>query len=323
MSSREPEQKGYIMRFVMNPDMVYRYPIWAVGLLVVGAAVFGAALLELFARRLLPIELRHRHNDVAAAIFSIIGVTYAVLLAFVAMLAWEGFNRANAASYAEATVIGDVYHLSAGFADPEKSSIRNEILEYARRVATVEWPAQAEGRMVDQDSIYLSGLNKMALTLHPSGQADGDLHSLLIQAVERLWDARQERLLAAQTTIPGIVWFVLIVGGALTVAFGSFLGAPEPVDAACDVDCVGRLWHPGADPDYRTQQPIPRRFPGLGRAIRACAVADGSLGGTTIIPSDHAAPTDNPHANAANGSLWLEVAPRQHGETRSLAQSAE
>ena len=119
MASREPEQKGYTMRFVMNPDMVYRYPIWHVGLLLVGAAVFGAALLELFARRLLPIELRQRHNDVAAAIFSIIGVTYAVLLTFVAMLAWEGFNRANAASYAEATVIGDVYHLSAGFADPK------------------------------------------------------------------------------------------------------------------------------------------------------------------------------------------------------------
>ncbi len=48
---------------------------------------------------------------------------------------------------------------------------------------------------------------------------------LLIQAVERLWDARQEILLAAQTTVSGIVWFVLIVGGALTVAFGSFLGA--------------------------------------------------------------------------------------------------
>ena len=77
----------------MNPDMVYQYPIWAVGLLLVGAAVFGAVLIELCARQLLPIELRQRHNDVAAAIFSIIGVTYAVLLAFVAMLAWEGFNR--------------------------------------------------------------------------------------------------------------------------------------------------------------------------------------------------------------------------------------
>src|SRR6516162_11773994 len=215
------------MRFVMKPDMVYQYPIWAVGLLITGAAVFGVVLIELCARRLLPIELRQRHNDVAAAIFSIIGVTYAVLLAFVAMLAWEGFNRAKAASYAEAALIGDVYNLSAGFADPERSPIRNQIFGYARHVVTVEWPAQAEGRMIDQDSIYLDGLNKMALSLHPSGQVDGNLHSLLVQAIERLWDARQERLLAAQTTVPEIVWLVLIAGGALTVAFGSFLGAPN------------------------------------------------------------------------------------------------
>jgi len=214
------------MRFVMSPDMVYQYPIWAVGLLLVGAAVFGAVLLELCARRLLPIELRQRHNDVAAAIFSIIGVTYAVLLAFVAMLAWEGFNRAKAASYAEAALIGDVYNLSAGFADPEKSSIRNQVSGYARHVVTVEWPQQAEGRMVDQDSMYLNGLNKMALS-RPSDEADRDLRPLLLQAIERLWDARQERLLAAQSTIPNIVWFVVIAGGALTVAFGSFLGAPS------------------------------------------------------------------------------------------------
>ena len=215
------------MRLVMHPDMVYQYPIWAVGLLLVGAAILGAVLLELCARRLLPIELRQRHNDVAAAIFSIIGVTYAVLLAFVAMLAWEGFNRAKAASYAEAALIEDVYHLSSGFADPERSMILNEVLGYARRVVTVEWPQQAEGHVVDPDSVYLNGLNKMALGVQPSGQAGCDLRSLLLETIERLWNARQGRLLAAQSTIPDIVWFVVIVGGGLTVAFGAFLGAPS------------------------------------------------------------------------------------------------
>ena len=74
---------------------------------------------------------------------------------------------------------------------------------------------------MDQDSIYLNGLNKMTFALHPSGQADGGLHSLLLQAIERLWDARQERLLAAQTTIPDIVWFVVIAGGALLSRMGA------------------------------------------------------------------------------------------------------
>jgi hypothetical protein len=39
-------------------------------------------------------------------------------------------------------------------------------------------------------------------------------------------EARQQRLLAAETTVPAVVWIVTIVGGALTIAFGSFLGAP-------------------------------------------------------------------------------------------------
>jgi Protein of unknown function (DUF4239) len=56
---------------------------------------------------------------------------------------------------------------------------------------------------------------------------DRDLRLLLLLAIERLWDTRHERLLAAQSTIPDVVWFVLIAGGALTVSFGSFLGAPS------------------------------------------------------------------------------------------------
>ena len=75
------------MQFVMHPGMVYEYPLAGVGLLLVGLAALGAVLCELTVHQFLSIELRRRHNDVAAAIFSVIGVTFAVLLAFVAMLA--------------------------------------------------------------------------------------------------------------------------------------------------------------------------------------------------------------------------------------------
>src|SRR5579875_926752 len=112
------------MRFVMNPDMVYDYPIWLVGALLIAGTVCGAVILELVVRRCLPADVRRRHNDVAAAIFSIIGVTYAVLLAFVAMLAWEGFNTAKAASYAEASAVHDVYDATVGFADPAAAGLR-------------------------------------------------------------------------------------------------------------------------------------------------------------------------------------------------------
>jgi len=65
----------------------------------VGTTVFGAVPLNSAHARFC-LWSRQRHNDGAAVIFPIIRVTYAVLLAFVAMLALEGFNRAKAASYA-------------------------------------------------------------------------------------------------------------------------------------------------------------------------------------------------------------------------------
>ena len=133
-----------MMQFVMQPGMVYQYPLWGVGILLVGLAALGAVFFELAAHQFLSVEFRRGHNDVTAAIFSVIGVTFAVLLAFVAMLAWDGFNKAKAASYAEASGVLDVYDASVGFAD--MSTMRDEIIGYLETVVRVEWPAQAEGR---------------------------------------------------------------------------------------------------------------------------------------------------------------------------------
>jgi hypothetical protein len=218
-----------MMQLVMQPSMVYRYPLWGVALLLTGMAACAAVCLELAVRRIVSVEFRRRHNDAAAAVFSIIGVTFAVLLAFVAMLAWEGFNRAKAASYAEAAHVLEVDNVSLGFAEPLRGLLRDDILGYLRAVTGIEWPAQAEGRTVDRGTAYLEKLNQIA-TGAAAADAGGNppnLQNMLAQSLYGLWRARQQRLLAAQTTIPAVVWIVTIIGGGLTIAFGSFLGVPS------------------------------------------------------------------------------------------------
>ena len=217
------------MQFAMQPDMVYRYPLWGVALLLTGLAAGAAMCLELAVRRLVSVEFRSRHNDAAAAIFSIIGVTFAVLLAFVAMLAWEGFNKAKAASYAEAAHVLEVYNVSLGFAQPELGLLRGDIVGYLEAVIGVEWPAQAEGRTVDRGTAYLEKLNRVAISAAAAGGGGRlpNLQAILAQSLYGLWQARQQRLLAAQSTVPAVVWVVTIIGGGLTIAFGSFLGVPS------------------------------------------------------------------------------------------------
>ena len=202
-------------------------PIWLTGVLMVCLAVGGAGVVELVARRVIPLRLRQEHNEVSAAMFTVIGTTYAVLLAFVAMLAWEGFNKAQMVTDAEASLVQNVYQLIDGLSGPEMPAMRRDILGYADAVARSEWPAQAVGRPVMEDEPHLRDLTTTALHLRPDNIADGDLHTLLLGDLGQLATARRERLFAARTPIPAILWFVLIAGGSLTVGFASFLGAPS------------------------------------------------------------------------------------------------
>ncbi len=214
------------MQMLMHAGMVYEFPIWQIAVLLMSAAALAAAAVELIARRFVSVDFRRCHNDVTAAIFSIIGVTYAVLLAFVAMLAWEGYNKAQAATYAEAAAVLDVHTASIGFRGPEGAALRDNLTGYVRAVVEVEWPAQALGHTVEGGMVALAKLNRTAFTLRPQ-DSDGDVRAVLLQSLTRLSDARQDRLLAAESSIPGVVWVVTVLGGALTIAFSSFLGAPS------------------------------------------------------------------------------------------------
>lgn len=212
---------------MMRPDMVYQYPIWAVGIALAIIAVIGTILLEFAMRRFVSPAVRLQHNEIAAAIFSVIGVTYAVLLAFVAMLAWEGFNKAKAATYIEAVQVMDVVQAADSLSEPARTQLIGALNRYTVAVIATEWPAQAEGHLLRAADKFVAELDQIVANLRPVNQTDTSNYMLLVQSLTQLRHARQERLLAAETTIPGIVWFVLIAGGAITIAFGSFLGSPS------------------------------------------------------------------------------------------------
>jgi hypothetical protein len=213
------------MSMLMHPEAVASLPIWLAGILMASFAVGGAVVVELIARRLVPLSLRQENAAVASAMFTVIGTTYAVLLAFVAMLAWDGFNKAQAVVDAEAALAERLVEIADGIQGPEKDAVRSDIVAYVRAVVSAEWPTQMVGGPVRDDEPHLRHLTSVALHLRADAIADQEVRALLLRDVVGLGAARQERLSAARALLPGIIWFVLLAGGGVTVAFGSFLGA--------------------------------------------------------------------------------------------------
>jgi len=207
---------------------VTMHPIWQSGAVVLAAGIVGALLLQMLVHRVLPAPLRREHTALGAAIFSVIGTTYAVLLAFMAMTAWEQYSAAQALARREADLIGSIYHASRGIAEPAGAAMRADLTAYLVHVINVEWPAQIAGRTVPAAEPLLLHLDRLVLEVMPSGAGESNVHSFLISALSDVAAVRRDRRLATHGTIPDLVWVVLLSGGVLMVGFSFVLGAPAP-----------------------------------------------------------------------------------------------
>jgi hypothetical protein len=207
---------------------VTMHPIWQSGAVLLAAAVACALILQILVQRFLPATLRREHTVLGAAIFSVIGTTYAVLLAFMATTAWEQYSAAQALARHEADLIGSAHHVSYGIPGPAGEAMRTDLVAYLTNIITVEWPAQIAGHTVPVAEPSLTHLERMAVQMMPAGQGQSNIQNALISTLSDIATVRRDRRLATHGTIPDLVWVVLLSGGALMVGFSFVLGGPRP-----------------------------------------------------------------------------------------------
>lgn len=209
--------------------------IWIVGLpttLAIAAVVGISVALSLLALVLVQISTPHRirraHNDVSGFTISVVGVIYAVLLAFIAVAVWEDFGKADALVQTEANLVGNLYRDTVGLPDPLARELRHTLFVYAEIVVQDEWPALAAGRVEDKAGWQL--LDKFYLSLaqfHASEPGAQVIETEMIRNLDALYDARRGRFYAAGAGLPPILWWNLIAGAGLTILFSTLFGVPN------------------------------------------------------------------------------------------------
>lgn len=199
---------------------------WSLLLVVLLPAVaVGGALLV---RRVVGAEVLARHNDVAGFIYAVIGVLYAVLLGFTAIIVWEQFRRAQEGAELEANALADLYRDAQVFPVAVRGQVETRLRDYARLVVEEEWPAMAAG---ERSPETWDAYNLLWRTYHEFTPQDDHQRIWYAQSVERmnlLGDQRRSRLLSVQAGVPAVMWAVLLGAGAVTIAFSFLFGTPNP-----------------------------------------------------------------------------------------------
>jgi Na+/proline symporter len=198
-------------------------PIWALILLLILCTALSMAG-PLLIRRHITLEKLRTNNEVAGFKFAAIGVLYAVLLAFVVVIVWERFSDAEKALATEAGAAATVYRLAGGLSEGSAAALRARLAAYLKSVLEDDWPAMSKGRWSPATSRALTGLYEELVHYRPADMHDADLQEDLLREFDQLTQARRERLVMAESTVPGPVWFVLLLGAVLTIGFTFFFG---------------------------------------------------------------------------------------------------
>ena len=121
-------------------------PVWLSGLLLVGLTTVLAMVGPRLVRRFVTLEELTANNEVAGFKFAVVGVLYAVLLAFAIIVVWEKFNDAESMVAREAGATANIYRLSQGLGDDPGSALRKALTGYLKVTIAEDWPAMERGR---------------------------------------------------------------------------------------------------------------------------------------------------------------------------------
>jgi protein-S-isoprenylcysteine O-methyltransferase Ste14 len=183
-------------------------------------AVVGLVVVQ----RLVPPERREEQNNVAGFIYAVLGVAYAVLLAFVVIAVWQDYNTAQTNVESEANELAGVYFLASQLPEPQRTNVQDLARMYARVVVEEEWPMMEQGQTSPHADSLLRQLRLKLLQFDPRTRGEQVLYERGLTDLHDAIDARRSRLLEVREGIPDLLWVVLLVGGVITVSFTYLFG---------------------------------------------------------------------------------------------------
>jgi Protein of unknown function (DUF4239) len=188
--------------------------------LVTAASLAGLTLV----RRSVTLSTLESHHDVAGFILAVVGVVYAVLLAFVVIIVWQQFEDAKASVDDEAVAIGSLYRDAVALG-PRTVPLRVALTRYSHSVVDDEWPTMAKHH--DENATTDADLNRVweALRAVPAkGRQPTAFYNQASDQLHALTDLRRKRILKSGSQLPSPLWIVLIAGAIISIGFTYFFG---------------------------------------------------------------------------------------------------
>jgi hypothetical protein len=192
------------------------------------AACSAAALLFLFlVTRASTAFFRKESNDFTSAVVTVIGTTYAVILAFTLSNVWTMSQQAQANEEQEANALVNVYRIATQLQDVNARQIQDLCIQYADNTLNREWRTMEKGEMTVEGGEIINQIWRLVGQSQAHAKPDAIAAYQIMEELRGLTQYRRLRAMQNSERLPGVLWAVLIAGGVITVAASCFFGVPD------------------------------------------------------------------------------------------------
>ncbi|PBC84480.1 MULTISPECIES: DUF4239 domain-containing protein [unclassified Streptomyces] len=156
--------------------------------------------------------------DVLEYLTMMVGVVYAIVLGLAIAGVWEARSAAEDTVRTEAQALHEVSARARAYPAPIRDRIRSDVGTYVSYVVHKEWPVMSEkGELTDRGTALLTKVRADVTDYRPRNDFEAQSYQPLVDQVAVADGARSARADAAGSTLPGVVWFGLIIGGAISI----------------------------------------------------------------------------------------------------------
>ena len=176
-----------------------------------------------------PPEKRRVHNDLIGWQLSVLGTTYAVIIGFMLYTVWINYGAADLNADAEANALVAVYRLSDGLTPQQGPPLRALARSYGDAVVQREWIEMANGDIPNETREISKQMWQTVMASKSAEPAEITAEDHALTELSSLAAYRRMRLVQSEARLPGVLWFVLLVGGVVTIASTCRLGAANGI----------------------------------------------------------------------------------------------
>ena len=173
----------------------------------------------IFIKPILRLLLKHQAdtNGVVGNTISAFSMFYGLLLGLISVATYQNYSNLSDNVTREASIVAALYRNFSAYDPPAREALQEALRAYVRTTIDEDWPTQMQGKVPTGGSDRVNLMYSKLTAYEPQRISQQLLHAEALRQFNTFVEVRRTRLANIAGSIPGVLWYVVLMGAALNI----------------------------------------------------------------------------------------------------------